>query len=92
MIAQALLAGAVFGLGLYALVRVYLRPRPGIAALVGRIDASRRSMTTYTTTGLETGDGLRSSSRRLMGRLTDALEVQATEGDGNWGGLARTWR
>ena len=32
MIAQALLAGAVVGLGLYALIRVYLRPRPGIAA------------------------------------------------------------
>ena len=79
MIAQALLAGAVVGLGLYALVRVYLRPRPGIAALVGRIDASRRSMTTYTTTGLETANGLRGSSRRSMGRLADVLEVQATE-------------
>ena len=46
----ALLTGALAGLGVYALIRVYLRPRPGVATLIARIDAGYRSMQTHTLT------------------------------------------
>jgi tight adherence protein C len=36
-------AGAVAGLGLYLLVRLFIQPRPGVAATLARIDASRRA-------------------------------------------------
>ena len=78
MIWQSLAAGALTGIGLYALVRVFLRPRPGVAVLVSRIDSSRRSMRTSTVSGLEAG-GMRAGSERMLGRLGDLLEVQAAE-------------
>jgi len=37
-----MLAGAVAGLGLFMLVRLFIQPRPGVAATLARIDASRR--------------------------------------------------
>ncbi len=37
-----MLAGALAGLGLFLLVRVFVRPRPGVAATLARIDAGRR--------------------------------------------------
>lgn len=36
-------AGAIAGLGLFLLVRVFVQPRPGVAATLARIDASRRT-------------------------------------------------
>jgi tight adherence protein C len=41
----ALLAGAVVGAGIYALVRIFVRPQPSVAVLVARIDSGRRSLT-----------------------------------------------
>jgi tight adherence protein C len=74
----ALLCGALAGLGCYALVRVWLRPKPGVATLVHRIDAGTKSMSTHTMTGLEaeTRQGRLDS---LMARLGDRLEVLATQ-------------
>jgi Flp pilus assembly protein TadB len=43
-----LLAGAVAGLGLYVLIRVFIQPRPGIAATLARIDTGRRGQVGFT--------------------------------------------
>jgi tight adherence protein C len=83
----ALLAGAVVGLGLYALLRVFVRPRPGIATLVARVDAGRRSMTGHTATGLEHERGLAGGARGMYARLADWLEVQAAERGWRFGQL-----
>lgn len=79
MLVTSLLAGALAGLGLYALVRVFLRPRPGVATLVARIDGGQRSMRPHTATALEVQQGLAGSARSLMDRLAEAVEVQAAE-------------
>jgi Flp pilus assembly protein TadB len=74
----ALLFGALAGFGVYALIRVFLRPRAGIALAIHRIDAGRRSMTTRTVTALEVEQGARSASGWVR-RLGDRLEVLAVE-------------
>ena len=51
----AMFFGAVTGLGLYALVRVFLRPKPGVAQTLARISRGQRSMTTHTVTAYESG-------------------------------------
>ena len=76
MISLALLCGAVIGLGIYALVRVWLRPKPGVAALVYRIDSGTKSMLTQTVTPLE----MEQAPSRLdsfTSRIGDRLEVLA---------------
>ena len=78
----SLLFGALTGLGLYALVRVFLRPRPGVATLLARIDSGQRSMWTHTVLASDgEGTAQRASSTldRLVGRLGDRLEVTAVE-------------
>jgi Flp pilus assembly protein TadB len=76
----ALGAGAVAGAGAFALVRVLLRPAPGVALLVSRIDASRRSMRTHTTTALEQDAARpRRSGAGLVDALADHLDVLAAE-------------
>ena len=79
MLLQSLLAGAMAGAGLYALVRVFLRPRPGVAALVARIDGGQRSMRTHTLAAQEPTNGLLGQFRRGTDRLADRLEVLAVE-------------
>ncbi len=49
----ALFCGAVFGLGVFAMIAIYLRPKPGLETLVHRIDIGAKSMTTRTVTALE---------------------------------------
>ena len=44
----ALLTGALTGLGVYALVRVFVRPRPGVATMLARIEGGQKSMSTHT--------------------------------------------
>ncbi len=45
-----MLAGGVAGFGVFLLVKVFIRPRPGLAATMARLDASRRNDTTISTT------------------------------------------
>ena len=40
---MALLTGGLVGAGVYALVRVFLRPVPSVSVQVARLDAGRRS-------------------------------------------------
>lgn len=75
----AMVSGAVLGLGLYALVRVFVRPRPGVATLLARIEGSQRSMTTHTTTAFERSSGLDQRLQSGFSLLSDRLEVLAAE-------------
>ncbi len=43
-------AGAVAGTGMFLLVRLFVQPRPGVAATLARIDASRRAGGPYVAT------------------------------------------
>jgi len=75
----ALFSGALVGLGLYVLVRVFLRPRPGVAQMLSRINRGQRSMTTHTTTAFESGSGLDRRARSAFASLSDRLEVVAAD-------------
>jgi tight adherence protein C len=73
----ALVYGALAGFGLYAAIRAWMRPAPGIATLVYRIDSGSRSMTTRTTTEHEARQSTVIDS--AMRRLGDRLEVLAAD-------------
>jgi tight adherence protein C len=75
----SLLSGAVLGLGVYALLRVFVRPRPGVATMLARIEGGHRSMTTHTATGFERSSGLEQRLQSGFGRLADRLEVMAVD-------------
>lgn len=79
MLTVSMLMGAVTGAGLYALLRVFVRPRPGVAALVARIDGSQRSLRPHTATALELQRGVAGSARGLLEVLGDRLESLAAE-------------
>ncbi len=74
---SALLYGALAGFGVFALVRVWLRPKPGVSALVYRIDHGTRSMTTRTVTELEVQRHTFVDTG--MRRLGDRFETLAAE-------------
>jgi Flp pilus assembly protein TadB len=74
----AMLCGALAGFGMYALVRVWLRPKPGVAALVHRIDVGTKSMTTHTVTPFE-AEQRQGRLDSWMARLGDRLEVLAAQ-------------
>jgi Flp pilus assembly protein TadB len=77
---EAMFFGAVTGLGLYALVRVFVRPKPGVAQTLSRINRGQRSMTTHTTMAYEAAGGaLDRRARSVFASLSDRLEVLAAE-------------
>ena len=70
--------GALAGLGLYLFIRILLRPRPGVATLVARIDAGSRSMQTHTLSEFDTSFAEMSRrGRSVMTALADRLELVA---------------
>jgi len=77
----ALLFGALTGLGVFAFIRVWVTPRPGVAAMLARIERGQRSMSTHTTTAYESSraGGLEEQARGQFNRLADRLEVMAAE-------------
>jgi Flp pilus assembly protein TadB len=76
----ALLTGALTGLGVYALIRVFLRPRPGVATMIARIEGGQRSMSTHTMTASEApAGGLQGQVQGGLNRLADRLEVLAVD-------------
>lgn len=83
----ALLTGALTGLGVYALVRVFLRPRPGVATMIARIEGGQRSMSTHTVTASESDGGLSGAVQGAMNRLADRLEVLAVDRGWELGGM-----
>jgi tight adherence protein C len=78
---EAMFFGALAGLGLYALVRVWLRPEPGVATMIYRIDSGVKSMTTRTVTQLEAAAEAERQSAidSAFRRLGDRLDVLAAE-------------
>ena len=74
----ALLAGGLVGLGVYALIRVFLRPQPSVAVLVARIDAGRRSATPTFASQLAPVQQADGFLERLRRRVGDRLELEAT--------------
>lgn len=79
MLTTSLLAGALLGVGLYALLRVFVRPRAGVATLVARIDGGQRSLRPHTATPLEVQRGLAGTAQSQLTRLGDRLEVLSVE-------------
>lgn len=80
MLTPSLISGALFGAGLYALVRVFFRPRPGVASLVARIDSGQRSLRTHTVTAFEAQNGaLPAGAQGALAPLRDRLETLAAE-------------
>ncbi|HEY0774310.1 MAG TPA: type II secretion system protein, partial [Nocardioidaceae bacterium] len=75
----SLVSGALLGLGIYALVRVFVRPRPGVATMLARIEGGQRSMSTHTATAFERSGGLEQRIQSGFGLLSDRLEVMAVE-------------
>ena len=75
----SLLSGALLGLGVYALVRVFVRPRPGVATMLARIEGGQRSMSTHTVTPQERAGGLDQRAQSAFNKLADRLEVMAVE-------------
>jgi Flp pilus assembly protein TadB len=71
----ALLFGALVGAGVYGFVRIWLRPEPGVATLVARIDSGTRSMRTHTATDAEVDGAVVGGVQATMVRLGDRLEV-----------------
>lgn len=74
----SLLAGAVVGLGVFAVVGLVRRQRPGVGALVARIDAGNRSMSTQIASQLELAVG-GSRVQTWQAALGDRMEVVAAE-------------
>ncbi|MFT4082985.1 MAG: type II secretion system F family protein [Nocardioides sp.] len=78
----ALLFGALVGVGVFWLIRVFTRPRPGVAATLARIQRGQRSMTPHTTTAYERARGGGAMDRRARSAfagLADRLEALAAE-------------
>jgi len=75
----AMLSGALVGVGLYALVRVFVRPKPGVSQMLSRISRGQRSMTTHTTTAYESGGAVDRRARSAFASLSDRLEVLASD-------------
>lgn len=75
----SLVSGALLGLGIYTLVRVFVRPRPGVATMLARIEGGQRSMSTHTATAFERSGGLEQRIQSGFGLLSDRLEVMAVE-------------
>jgi tight adherence protein C len=80
-VTAALLCGALVGLGVFALTRVWARPKPGVATMLARIERGERSMRSHTVTAYELrgGGALDRRARGLFASLADRLEVLAAE-------------
>lgn len=76
----ALAAGAVAGFGVFALIRVLITPKPGVATMLARINSGQRSMSTHTMTAIEARKaGPDRKARSQFDRLSDRLEAIAAE-------------
>ncbi len=75
----ALLSGAVVGLGIYALIRVLMRPKPGVGTMLSRINSGTRSMSTHTVSAVEVGEGLGDRAQGVFALFADRVEVVAAQ-------------
>jgi len=75
----ALAFGALTGLGIYLLIRVLIRPRPGVATMLARIATGQKSMSTHTITPLEASSGIGQRAHSTFADWSDRFEVLAAE-------------
>jgi len=75
----ALAFGALTGLGVYLLIRVLIRPRPGVATMLARIATGQKSMSTHTITPLEASSGIGQRAHSTFADWSDRFEVLAAE-------------
>ena len=75
----ALVFGALTGLGIYVLIRVLIRPKPGVATMLARISTGQKSMTTHTVTPFEASSGLGQRAHSTFADWSDRFEVLAAE-------------
>jgi len=75
----ALAFGALTGLGVYLLIRVLIRPRPGVATMLARIATGQKSMSTHTITPLEASSGIGQRAHSTFADWSDRFEVVAAE-------------
>ena len=75
----ALAFGALTGLGIYLLIRVLMRPKPGVATMLARIATGQKSMSTHTITPLEASSGIGQRAHSTFADWSDRFEVLAAE-------------
>lgn len=78
MLIGSLLCGALVGASAYWLIRIFMRPKPGVATMLARIEGGTRSMNTHTTTMLESSS-LNDKAQGVFSLLADRIEVLAAE-------------
>ena len=73
---EVMLAGALAGLGVFLLVKVFVRPRPGVAATLARLDAGRRGGAALTLSGADPATvGALDRARLSLGSRLEAESV-----------------
>jgi tight adherence protein C len=76
---EAMLTGALVGLGIYLLIRVFQQPKPGVATMLARISTGQKSMSMHTISPLEASSGLGQKAQSTFADWADRFEVLAAE-------------
>lgn len=71
-----MLSGALAGLGVFLLVKVFIQPRPGVAATLARLDGGRRGAAPLTTSAASSGARLGGIERARLS-IGSRLEAEA---------------
>lgn len=72
-----MLAGALAGLGVFLLVKVFVQPKPGVAATLARLDGGRRGATQLTVSAAAAPAGRLGSIERARLSIGSRLEAEA---------------
>ncbi|MFC0625317.1 type II secretion system F family protein [Kribbella deserti] len=84
----ALLTGAIFGTGIYLLVKIFVRPRANVRSTIARIDAARTGYTSAATASAA-GERVLGGVDRAKDTLGRRLEAEAIARGWNFGRLRR---
>jgi tight adherence protein C len=76
---EAMFTGALVGLGIYLLIRVFQQPKPGVATMLARISTGQKSMSMHTISPLEASSGLGQKAQSTFAEWADRFEVLAAE-------------
>jgi len=76
---EPLFTGALVGLGVYLLIRIFQQPKPGVATMLARIGTGQKSMSMHTISPLEASTGLGQKAQTTFGEWADRFEVLAAE-------------
>jgi tight adherence protein C len=76
---ESLFTGALVGLGVYLLIRIFQQPKPGVATMLARISTGQKSMSIHTISPLEASSGLGQKAQSTFAEWADRFEVLAAE-------------